>query len=862
MPEDELELDLSKLGFSKDKIIHFFKKYAVFFLVLIPVLLSIYIRTIPADLPITDDWAKSTVTNYYQNQIRSQIRQQYPNLPDQNINNLVEQQYAASLKENKAMISQQIKDTSQQFKTHFQDENGYTYMPDIDPYYWLRFSRNYLDHGYVGDEIRDGIQWDNHMVAPIGRGASLNPISIVLAYQYKITKWFNSKITLMQSASYNPVIIAALSIIPIFFIARMFSGNVGGFFAALMLAVNGAFLGRTSWGHPDTDPYNIVFALYFVWFFFLALKEKTLKKQAIYAAAGGFILGVFSLFWPGWWYIFDFMLATIGVYALYLIFFEVKKYSWHELKQNEIVRSFVMSSLLLIIISGIFVSLFSSPVSFARSVVRPIEFSTIKEASKVDLWPNVYTTVAELNSASFSTIINYIGGDLFFYLSLLGILLLLFTKTENKREHIPFALLIIFWYIGIFYASTKGIRFTMMLVPPLSLAIGAAIGMIYKKGSQYMEKMNISMKITKSVILIIFLLIFLPQIKGAADATKNDVPIMNDAWYSSLDKIRLESQPNAIVNSWWDFGHHFKYVADRAVTFDGASQNSPMAHWVGRVLLTSNEKEAIGILRMLDCGSNTAFEALDRVVNDTPTTVKMLYDIIVLDKSSASSYLRNKNIDEKTINEVLEKTHCNPPEDYFITSEDMVGKGSVWAHFGSWDFNKADIWINGKNLPREDAIRLIEKKFSVSEDEAKKIYFEVKGIANENDANAWIAPWPGYGGDPQGCAKQDNKLDCGGVLIDLDTRDVQINTDKGAQKPFSLVYSEDNNIIEKKFENGISQSILLLKDNSIMLSSPQVATSMFTKLFFYDGIGTAHFEKFSDETSIVGNHIIVWKLKW
>ena len=43
-----------------------------------------------------------------------------------------------------------------------------------------------------------------------------------------------------------------------------------------------------------------------------------------------------------------------------------------------------------------------------------------------------------------------------------------------------------------------------------------------------------------------------------------------------------------------------------------------------------NVGEAIGILRMLDCGSNTAFETLNEVVEDTPTSVDMLYDIVVL----------------------------------------------------------------------------------------------------------------------------------------------------------------------------------------------------------------------------------------
>jgi asparagine N-glycosylation enzyme membrane subunit Stt3 len=862
--KDEIEFDLSKISLSKDSVKSFFKKYGVILLILIPIVFSSYLRLIPEDIPLTDNWAKSTVDAYYKNNIRTQIKQQYPNLPDENINNLINQQYAEFYQQNEALITQQIKETSQEFKSQFKDENGYTYMPDIDPYSWLRYARNYLDHGYMGDEIRNGVQWDNHMIAPKGKPAPTTPHPIVLAYLHKIFSTFNAKITVMQSATYAPVIFAALSIIPIFFIGKMVAGSIGGFFAALMLAVNGAFLGRTTWGHADTDSYAILFALYFLWFFFLTLQAQTTKKQAIYGAAGGLTLGLFSVFWTGWWYVFDFALATAGTYLLYLLLFETKEYSINKLKENKTVKNLVIASFIIIISSAVFVSLFTNTLNFTQSIVQPIAFSKIKVASQASLWPNVYTTVAELNTASFNTIIDSIGGGLFFYTSLIGILLLLLTKTEGRRTYIPYALFAIFWYIGIYYASTKGIRFTMMLVPPLAIGIGAAIGILYKKITAAMEKMDVSRKVTGTILILLVLLTFLPYVRGAAQAVKNDIPIVNDAWYNSLNKIRLESQPNAIINSWWDFGHHFKYLADRAVTFDGASQSTPMAHWIGRVLLTDNEREATGILRMLDCGSNDAFEELNKVVNDTPMAVNLLYSIIVLDRSQAESYLAKNNINKETTQKVLALTHCIPPEDYFITSEDMVGKAAVWAHFGSWNFDKADIWLNTKSMQRDEAQQYIQKRLNVNEEEAKKVYFQLQSIASEGDANAWIAPWPGYGGE-QGCAKQDNKLVCGGVVIDLATKDVEVHTDKGIQKPSSLIYVENNQFIEKKFENSIPQSILLIQEGSsyrIVLASQEVAGSMFTRLFYYNGIGTQHFTKFTQETQITGEKIIVWKVQW
>ncbi len=169
------------------------------------------------------------------------------------------------------------------------------------------------------------------------------------------------------------------------------------------------------------------------------------------------------------------------------------------------------------------------------------------------------------------------------------------------------------------------------------------------------------------------------------------VPSVNDAWVETLTKINLESKENAIINSWWDFGHWFKYFADRAVTFDGASQNDANAHWIGKVLVTDDEEQAIAILKMLDCENNNAFNYINEELNDTHESVKLIYKLLKLDKSSAEKELKKLFNEEKT-NKILNAMFCEPPENFFITSEDMVGKAPVWAHFGLWNFEKADYY--------------------------------------------------------------------------------------------------------------------------------------------------------------------------
>ena len=351
---------------------------------------------------------------------------------------------------------------------------------------------------------------------------------------------------------------------------------------------------------------------------------------------------------------------------------------------------------------------------------------------------------------------------------------------------------------------------------------------------------------------------------------------MDDSWYNSLKKIDYNSTQNAIINSWWDFGHWFKMIGNRAVTFDGTSQNSPQAHWIGNTLLTKDENIAIGILRMLDCGKNDfAHYVINNISKyDGAKNIEILYEIIVLDRINAKKKLIQYGFTGEDADKLLEFTHCEPPEDYFITSEDMVGKSGVWAHFGSWDFNKALIYNTLKkkeyssNL--EKSVEFMQNRFNYTREKAEGIYYEVQSIADSKEADSWIAPWPSYASNVNPCKKDNNdSISCPlsdtQIKINLTTMEANIDTTQGIMHPNSLVYPTEESIVEKKFDNGVGVSIVLIPTDdgySRLLASPELAASMFTRLFYMEGHGLKHFEKFSDETGIFGERIIIWKVDW
>jgi len=101
----------------------------------------------------------------------------------------------------------------------------------------------------------------------------------------------------------------------------------------------------------------------------------------------------------------------------------------------------------------------------------------------------------------------------------------------------------------------------------------------------------------KSFTLLLCIGIVIPLLSAVTPLTA--APTFNDGWKEGLDWIKTNAPKNAVITCWWDNGHIYTYEARRMVTFDGGSQNTPRAYWVGRAFATSNENLSIGIIRML-----------------------------------------------------------------------------------------------------------------------------------------------------------------------------------------------------------------------------------------------------------------------
>ena len=112
-------------------------------------------------------------------------------------------------------------------------------------------------------------------------------------------------------------------------------------------------------------------------------------------------------------------------------------------------------------------------------------------------------------------------------------------------------LLLTIWFVGMIYISTNGIRFVMQLMPAFAIAFGVAIGFIYEylEDLLFHKSMKISLQWSRAIIFILLCLLLITPYNAGFASSSAYAPSITKGWWDSLTQIKLESSPDAIINS-------------------------------------------------------------------------------------------------------------------------------------------------------------------------------------------------------------------------------------------------------------------------------------------------------------------------
>ncbi|MFC1709516.1 STT3 domain-containing protein [Candidatus Omnitrophota bacterium] len=835
-------------------------------LILLVSFFVVFLRVHLLSLPAINHYAESEVYDDVFDKIKEEINEKYKALPLSKRNKLITRSYKDYLKHNKYLLNEQIKQKADERKAYYQNENNYPYIPGIDSYYWLRLIDNLINKGHIGDRVVDGQDYDDLVDMPIEKSLSQSGHLILGSSIYKIFNFLKLDIDYNFGLYLIPLLLSILLVVFTFFVTKLLSrSNTAAFFAAITVNLCPLLLNRTMGEWLDTDIYNVLFPLVIFGAFIFVFKSKDNIKKIIGLAGFALACSIYASIWQGWWHIFDLLILCGMVFI-------VNEYS-SEGKDLALLKKNALWLFLLFLAGILFVGIINGKESLFSFIGEPYKLIFALKDVPRDNWPNVFLTVAELKKVTPYRIALELGGVFIFFVTIIGSVYLVLNKKIIRDRELGIGFFCLFIWLGaLYYTSLNAVRFALLLIVPLGIMFGVVfdklLRSIFKFSLKFPKKIHFS--ILGLLVLGIYFFMSSYSVRSI-NIVASKLPLFNDAWNNSFTYIRENSDEDAIINSWWDFGHWFKAVAKRKVLFDGKTQNSPIAFWMARALTTDNENESIGILRMLDISKNEAFELLETCGLTHTEAVGALLDIVKLSEQDARAYLKGL-VDEERIDEVVALLFSNEmPQAYYIISYDMVSKMSPISHIGNWDFKKGDIWINASKKRLDEFMAYAEKEHNCTKEEAMSLLGEMS-MLSDRDAPGWISSRDTIDAktlSDKFRKDEDLLIFDNNLILNLSNYSAYVLRGQGQDigVPFSVAYMEDGALKENILEDSdLDYSVLIFKTDedaykSIFLDK-DLTKSMFVRMYFLKGEGLTFFEKALEEKTLSDNFVYVYNVNW
>ena len=501
----------------------------------------------------------------------------------------------------------------------------------------------------------------------------------------------------------------------------------------------------------------------------------------------------------------------------------------------------------------------------------------------------VYFTIVMTMFNGLTTNYAFIFLGILFLPIMVGLLIRILDE-DIKASEVFMISLVSIWFAGGFFMSLNGVRFLLILYPAFVLLfIYGFYRMIVELGKLFkLEFKDMSLKNFTFVFSIFSMLILLsmsyPQLDRAYALTNSNIPNFDDGWYELMDFARENTTDGAIISSWWDFGHFFRAVGQRGVYFDGATQQTPAAYWVGNWLLTDNEERAVNIMRMLSCSLNQGFEYIDRVfveeMNDESRGVhafNVVDELVNLNKEEKIDYLENYsrfNFTQQQIDEIMNLVHCDEPRQTLaVASGDMIGKAGVWAHWGLWDPTKKYVLDNYQRLSVEEMSSILEVNSSeietmVQELRAIDTRAQNLGVSRTDLRNQWLAPYPSYLGNPFECQFVNEVVNCQDqFIIDLSNQsNISVQgrlTDSLSVSRLIIPTMFGMQIIELNDREELDIVLTPGEGRAQLLPAQYpLGTSMFTKLYFLQGYDTTQFDMLKQVQTQTASRVFMYDVNF
>jgi len=503
-------------------------------------------------------------------------------------------------------------------------------LNEFDPFFNFRATKFIVDNGYV-----EYFAWhDDKSWYPDGRNVSATSQVMLHITTAALYQSFGMGQSLYDFTILFPVIIGSLTAIVIFALVRVLGGTTAGLLASLFFAVSMPVIIRGTVGWFKSEPLGLFYGFLGVYLFLSGIKSDNGKVSFFKLIAGGvfvslgisswggtqffvillvlFFLGIPFLrkdkkfiTWalpvfvsallltiaiferPGAGFVLGYGgLGLIGSTVFVLSFFQIQKI---KVKNNIRYGFLLLGGFVLVGISSIVTNAVSLPSFRYLNAVNPFLSSD----------NTIVQSVAEHSSVTMEQLFPSLSVLMIF--SGIGVWLLFHIK-ENQNFHIKndmilFALII--GFVGI-YISSAFIRLeifgSIAVIVLASLGVSLLISNVLKKHSKNSLSSIAKFSFVAVIIVLLTIPVALPVNANWINVVKIPPTILHGGthfnittndWGDALEWIKGNTEHDAVIAAWWDYGYWITAIGDRTTLIDNATINQSQIKKVAKIFLST-----------------------------------------------------------------------------------------------------------------------------------------------------------------------------------------------------------------------------------------------------------------------------------
>lgn len=447
--------------------------------------------------------------------------------------------------------------------------------------------------------------------ARITEPAGLYYVSVVL---YWLLKPFG--VSYLSAFKLSTPLFGALTIVPIYLLAKELLNRRVAFYSAVILAFLPAFLYRTFSGFYRGDAFSVFFmALGF--YLFLKSLDGSVKASLGLAISAGVCLGLMGLVWNG------FMFGFIVLSAFVIVYSVAAYLEGHE--SRRVILAYVLSAGLGIAIIKYSIMLQPRAEDYINDLIRyiyplTVGLSVVFEGIKyrtgaLPLKNKVYLLVFFLLAGGFfayqyfaEVLKNLITGygmvkatggvmqtigelkppskeilwDKYNIVSVMALLGTFYLLKEKRFTSVAF---LIVWLLASAFVMKTALRYVFIA----SLPIATMSALFLYKIERKFPKKEVRLITTAGLIFIV--------LTGTIFASEQK-PYITEQWVDALEFLKTQEEGG--VFTWWDYGSWIQGIAGFPTTLDTvAGQSGSRIKTVGNILLEKDESRAMKSLEKL-----------------------------------------------------------------------------------------------------------------------------------------------------------------------------------------------------------------------------------------------------------------------